>query len=77
MNSARLSSTSSGTPNAKAVMIHADSKSAAKEAILLAKAWIKANGGQSKVVYFISTPSEYSNLVMKYRARIVYKGTFS
>jgi hypothetical protein len=55
------------------VTISADSKKEAQGAIMLCKAMARANGCTYKLVSFISTPSEYSNLVIYYRARFVYR----
>lgn len=73
MNTARLSLTSSTTPNCQAVVIHADSKQDAQETIRTVRAWARANGRWHKIVYFRRTTSYWSNLVWYYEARIVFR----
>jgi hypothetical protein len=73
MKTARFSLTDSTTKGLTAVIINADSKSDAQEAIKVARAWMKAAGRKSKLVFFHETTSEYSNLVKYYRARIVFQ----
>ena len=70
---ARLSTTSTaaGIP---VVMIHSDSKSAAQQALRLAKTWIWAEGGKLKVVYFNEiVGTEWSSLGRRYVARVAYR----
>ncbi len=69
---ARYNETTTTMPNAKAVAIFAENKRDAQDAIKLAQAWVRANGGKYKLVSFTSAPRNYSNLDIVYRARIVY-----
>lgn len=74
MNTARYSMASSKQDNVAAVMIHADSKRDAQEAIKVAKAWIRSSGRPCKLVYFNEIHgSEYSNLGVRFTARIAYR----
>lgn len=56
-----------------AVAIRADRKADAQAAIKLAQAWIKANGGYSKLTSFTSAPRWSSNLDLVFSARVAYR----
>lgn len=64
--------TDSDINGGQAIEIRSDSKKVAQSAIQTARAWIKANGGKSKLVSFYEITSEYSNLVTYYRARVFF-----
>ncbi len=70
---ARFSETTSTVEGTQAVVICADTKRAAQDAIKLAQAWVKANGGRSKVTSFISFPRWSSNLDLVFKARVAYR----
>ncbi len=70
---ARFSETGSKVEGTKAVIIKADYKRDAQEAIKLAQAWVKANGGISKLTSFVSAPRWSSNLDLVFTARIAYR----
>lgn len=74
MNTARFAMADSTRDNVAAVMVYADTKSDAKEAIQVAKAWIRASGRPCKVVFFYERwGSEWSSLGRSYVARIAYR----
>lgn len=76
MGMARMSEATSETAGLKIVMVHSDSKSAAQDGIKVARAWLKANGQPSKLVYFYeSRGTQWSNLGRSYVARIAYRTT--
>lgn len=68
---ARFATGSSKNSN-QAVIVTADTKADAQAAIKLVQAWVKANGGRSKVTEFTAAPRYSSNLDMFYRARIAF-----
>lgn len=55
------------------VVITADHKRDAQDAIRLVKTWVKANGGTAKLDTFFSAPRWSSNLDLFYRASVFYK----
>lgn len=72
MHTANVSLASTTTPNCSAIVLSSDSKKGAQDGIKLAQAWLRSNGGKYKLVSFTSSPSQYSNLVIYYTARIVF-----
>lgn len=71
---AKIQFSATTTPNASAIEIRSENERTAKSAIKLAQAWIKENGGRYTLVSFTSCASQWSNLIVKYTARIVYVG---
>ncbi len=71
MTTARYNEGSSKNSN-QVVIVTADTKQDAQAAIKLVQAWVKENGGRSKLTDFTSAPRWSSNLDLFYRARIAY-----
>ena len=69
----RFSTGTTTNDSVEAVLISADTKQAAQAAIKLVQAWVKANGGGSKLMSFTSAPRWSSNLDLVFRARVVYR----
>ncbi len=70
---ARLSAASPTAAGHQVVMIHADRKADAQDAIKVAKAWLRATGARFKLVYFHENiGTQWSNLGRSYSARIAY-----
>lgn len=71
---ARMSKATSKVEGHEIVMIHADRKGDAQEAIKVAKAWLRETGARFKLVYFHCViGSEWSSMGRRYVARIAYK----
>jgi hypothetical protein len=63
----------SDKPNMAAVMVYAERKADAQQAIKVAKAWIRSSGRGCKTVYFHEIiGTEWSSLGRRYVARIAY-----
>ncbi len=78
MNSATTfrvdTSNTAKNPGVEAVVIRSDNKRDAKEAIQVAKAWLRSAGRAFKVVYFYEhIGTQWSNLGRSYSARIAYR----
>ena len=57
----------------KKVVVTADHKRDAQDAIKVVKAWVAENGGKVKLDTFYAVPRWSSNLDLFYRAEIFYK----